>query len=97
MTKPCPVCGCTVDPVVGRGRPKLFCSAPCRRLATAEVRRLDARIGRLEDELSQWRVTAEASRTGWERDPGLLAAEVARLRSRLLALLRAGDPRAESS
>ncbi|MDE1674691.1 hypothetical protein [Nocardia gipuzkoensis] len=36
--KPCPRCGETFQPVSGRGRPRVWCSTECRRLAFEERR-----------------------------------------------------------
>jgi sugar-specific transcriptional regulator TrmB len=41
------------DRSVSVGRPPSYCSAPCRRLAEYEIRRLDRRLGRYEDQLRE--------------------------------------------
>jgi hypothetical protein len=48
------------------------------------IRRIDQRLGTLELQLSDLRLTTE--RTGWEPDPQLLQAEIVRLRARLADL-----------
>lgn len=37
----------------GTGRPAVYCGETCRRLAEYEIRRLDRRLGRYEDELRE--------------------------------------------
>jgi hypothetical protein len=80
----CPICGDPV-PEAARGRPRRFCSAPCLKLATADIRRINNLIGRLEDRLSHLRTLREL--TGWEDCPIKLTTELALQRARLRALL----------
>lgn len=45
----CRVCG-TITKPKPRGRPQTYCGEACRRIAEFEIRRIQARLARLEDE-----------------------------------------------
>jgi hypothetical protein len=46
----CPICGAGIAPKSKTGRPAIYCSVGCRRASEYELRRLQARLIRLEDE-----------------------------------------------
>jgi len=48
-SRACPVCGSIVPESTG-GRPARYCSPTCRRLAAYELRRVQARLVRLENQ-----------------------------------------------
>jgi hypothetical protein len=69
-----------------RGRPRTFCSVACRRAAEFEIRRINARLGSLEDRLSESRLPNTLGFLTMD-DPKLLLKEIALQRRRLLDLL----------
>jgi len=68
---------------VGPGRHPKFCSEACKRAREYELRRLDGRINRVEDRLTEVRVSKVPSLD----DAALLEKELDRLKVRLLQLL----------
>lgn len=80
----CLKCDSDIPEREGAGRPRKFCGPACRKSATKEIRRLDARIARFEVIESETRIVGRASHA--ER----IRAEIAGLESRMLALLDAG-------
>lgn len=79
----CKKCGAPIAQSEVAGRPKTYCGHACRRAAELEVRRIDARLGRLEGELMQTRLNGYLSLT----KPGEIEAEIERQESRLRELL----------
>jgi hypothetical protein len=66
---PRPACRKEVRQIVGRGRPKTYCSEECRRLAEAELRRLDLRLRHYSSVVEQVRIDiASYQRSGADRD-----------------------------
>jgi hypothetical protein len=80
----CPRCSRAIPASEGAGRPATYCSPGCRRAAEYEIRRINDRLDHLEQRFSALRFTIH--RTGWEDDPALLEAEIARQRARLAEL-----------
>ncbi len=85
---PCRICGGPL-PVGTTGRPRTYCGTPCRRSAELEIRRLDRRLGDLEERLAELRISTLHV---FGDDPKRLQAEIKRVRARLLVLLGAGAP-----
>jgi hypothetical protein len=83
FVKKCPICGGKLPESAGPGRPRKFCSPACSRAAELEIRRVNARLERLEDRLSECRASEVASFDS----PKLLEAEIARQHAHLLELL----------
>ena len=78
------------------GRPPVFCGEPCRRAANYEINRINRRLEKLEQQLSEERISTTHSDTNEYTDPyGRLPAqridaykqEINMTRDRLLALL----------
>lgn len=80
----CPKCGGEVQGHEGRGRPSVYCSATCRRLAELEIRRLQRLLEALEKRRSLARLN------GWRKDVDGVEAEIARLEGRLRLLVESG-------
>ena len=80
----CLKCGAELPDQPGRGRPRKYCGEACLKSATMEVRRLDARIAKLEIQESQYRINAAPA-------TGRVTQEIARLESRLAKLVDAAD------
>lgn len=55
----CPSCGIGLKRKRGRGRPAVYCSEPCRRLAEFTLRILARRIDRQEVELRELQASAQ--------------------------------------
>ena len=54
-TTTCPVCGVPVPQHTGkRGRPSVYCSYRCRRVAEGKLRRLARALDVLDDDIRQW-------------------------------------------
>jgi hypothetical protein len=73
-----------------KGRPKEYCSTACRRAAEFEIRRLDRRLGKLEDRDSELRDPSQA----WLTQPAqrkknlaFVTAEIESVRGRMHVLL----------
>ena len=49
----CPSCGAGVEPVLGAGRPRVYCSETCRRTAEFRIRALGRRLDKNEVELRE--------------------------------------------
>ena len=49
----CPSCGAGVEPVLGAGRPRIYCSETCRRTAEFRIRALGRRLDKNEVELRE--------------------------------------------
>lgn len=77
----CVKCGGDLPVQSGVGRPRKFCSSACLKLATKEVRRLDALIGSLEGQESQARMG------GYHKHVAVLRAEIGRLEERMASLI----------
>ena len=79
------------------GRPAAYCSPGCRRAAEYELRRLQRRLERLEDERERWRraVAGVGFFTGSPAYASAMLArveaEVAEAEARLRSLLSEGD------
>jgi hypothetical protein len=90
----CKNCGGKLPAASGRrGRPQAFCSVACRRASQFEIRRINVRLGVLEDRLSESRLP-KPNAFGLaidEDDPKLLEQEIALQRRRLLDLLSEED------
>lgn len=56
MSLNCLKCGHQLPEIEGPGRPRKFCSEVCRKVAAMEIRRLDARIAKLEKDESSYRI-----------------------------------------
>ena len=63
----CPKCGKPVPPAAALGRPSIYCSQTCRRLAEFEISRLNKRLERLEDQLLQLSMAGAETRDGYGR------------------------------
>ena len=92
-SRACLKCGCKLQ-AKGAGRPATYCSVACRRAAEFEIRRVQDRLVRLEDELEQLRRDRSGlphmiHGTPEERLAGL-EAEIERQEARLRALLDEG-------
>ena len=59
------------------GRPRVFCSVPCRRVAESEVRRIERRLEQLDDYLTT------AGRTAWAFTPRQHEADMAHTRRQI--------------
>jgi len=77
----CAKCGNVLPGHSGPGRPRKFCSSICLKLATKEVRRLDALISSLQSQVSFARMH------GLPKRVATLGAEIARLEARVGELL----------
>src|SRR5262245_30166866 len=86
----CSICGGDLPAAKPTGRPKSYCSAPCRRAAEYEVARIDRELAHVL-RLETWLLTK-----GTEEDAGFydrLCKREQRLEGRLLALLGGGPIR----
>ncbi len=81
----CAKCGKELPIQEGAGRPRRYCGDVCQRAATMEIRRLDARIAKLEKDESTYRIKGA---DGWAKNA---AKEVERLEARLAQLVAASD------
>ncbi len=63
MVEKCRLCWCTIPNRRHLGRPKIWCSVKCRRLAEYEIRRINRRLEELETQLAG----ARAYSRSWER------------------------------
>lgn len=79
----CKKCGAPIAHSEVAGRPKTYCGSACRRAAELEVRRIDARLSRLERELMEIRLTGYFILA----KPNEIEAEIERQESRLCELL----------
>lgn len=52
----CEACGAALPPIAGRGRPRVYCSAECGRLARA--------VAEVEQAVEAWRDAGRATRAG---------------------------------
>ena len=84
MNMSCPKCGGEVPSHEGRGRPSVYCSATCRRLAELEIRRLQRLLEGLERRRSSARLN------GRRKDVEDVGAEIARTEGRLRQLVESG-------
>jgi hypothetical protein len=96
----CPKCNTPLPSYQGRGRPPSYCSVGCRRAAEFELRRINNRLERLEDELDsakhdRWRLHDCLGRSQDERVRDIEKA-IADAELRLRALL-GGEGCAETS
>ena len=55
----CPSCGNGLPPPAKTGRPAVYCSEPCKRLAAYEIVRVNRRLEKLEGRLSDQRIFCE--------------------------------------
>ena len=94
--KHCANCGNKLSAPARIGRPRTFCGEACKRAAGYEVTRINRRLEKLEQELSDERITTTHSDCAQYTDVyGRLPAqridayeqEITRTRGRLLALL----------
>lgn len=81
----CAKCGKDLPPQEGPGRPRKFCGGICRQTATAEIKRLNSRIAKLERDESNWRIR------GADSFATRATKEIERLEERLALLVAAGD------
>jgi hypothetical protein len=93
----CPYCAETFEPHHGRGRPRRFCTAACKRLAESALRRLTRRLERLDDDASRWErhtlgVGFSGSRTYAERTLGCIRHERAAVLAEYEAAVRSFEP-----
>lgn len=93
----CLICHRPIEPKEGPGRPNVYCSPACRRTAEHEVRRLDRRLERLEEQRDDLRgEVLQYQGTGMMRfyGPALAACEanIVTATERMRVLL-AGDDR----
>lgn len=79
----CLKCGKQLPDIEGPGRPRKFCGEACRKSAAMEVRRLDARIAKLEKDESNYRIK------GAETLVKRAEEEIRRLESKMAELLAA--------
>lgn len=86
----CPTCGGRVVQRQGAGRPRTYCSVPCRRAAEAKRRRLEARVAFLDRRLVMRReqAAAKAHFAGHQRAIEALEDELAIAEAALLDLYR---------
>lgn len=84
----CLKCGTPLEASNGKGRPKAYCSTACCRVAEYEVRRINSRLEKLEDELSNARLGR-----GWKPQESVekLRSEIAIYEERLRVLLEAKE------
>lgn len=73
----CAKCGNELPEQAGVGRPRKFCSTVCLKLATREVRHLDALIAKLETQESYLRINGNA------RYAAQVRGEIAHLEARM--------------
>ena len=93
----CQTCGTEIEKPA-TGRPKRYCSTACRRVAEFEIRRLNKRIGRLEERFDDESEQVDAP-TPWDdvygRNPAARLAAVEKLirraETRLKTLLTAAE------
>lgn len=92
----CAHCGTKLPAPAKTGRPRTFCGEPCKRAAGYEVTRINRRLEKLEQELSDERISTTHSDCAQYSDCyGRLPAqridayelEISRTRTRLLELL----------
>ncbi len=83
----CPKCGKPVPIHDGPGRPSVYCSATCRRLAELAIRRINKQMEKVEENASAARIRGRAF-VGW-KPPEVFQEELERLESRLRELLDA--------
>jgi hypothetical protein len=81
MSLNCLKCGQQLPEIEGPGRPRKFCSEVCRKAAAMEIRRLDARIAKLEKDESTYRIKGAET---WAKRA---AEEIRRLEARLAELV----------
>ncbi|MBK6278755.1 MAG: hypothetical protein IPF57_11770 [Gammaproteobacteria bacterium] len=90
-TRTCTYCHVKLPEYSGVGRPTSYCGEPCRRGAELEIRRVNLRVDRLENELSHVRTHGEQSALavigGAEDAMTRIGAELDRQRARLAELL----------
>jgi len=77
----CVKCGKDIPEIGGPGRPRKFCGDVCRKSVTMEIRRLDARIAKVEKDESNYRIKGAE---GWAKRA---AEEIRRLEARLAELV----------
>ena len=77
----CLKCGKQLPDIEGPGRPRKFCDEVCRKAATMEIRRLDARLAKLEKDESNYRIKGAET---WVKRA---VEEIRRLESRLAELV----------
>ncbi|MDB5637759.1 MAG: hypothetical protein JWP51_2667 [Bradyrhizobium sp.] len=90
MPTTCALCPRILPPSKATGRPATFCSIRCRRASEYEIRRIDKRIGDLETQLSDRRISNLKFFSGVD-DPERIQAEIDRLKTRLLELFGRPD------
>jgi hypothetical protein len=88
----CPKCGTSIEHAPGtHGRPPLYCSETCRRLAEFEIRRINRHMETLEASLSNLRIN------GFDMFIAATEAEIARQEARLRALIEGNASTTEAS
>ena len=85
----CVKCGLKIKLASSTGRPKQYCSPACRRAAEYEIRRVDARLAGLENDMQAHRLGRMMDING--DNAALLTLEIARAELRLKELLAAGQ------
>lgn len=87
----CAKCGAPLDKPSGAGRPRIYCSTACRRLAELAIRRLNRRLEHLEEIMSHARISLGGAyaESECERHGRLqrVSAEIELTKTRLRALL----------
>lgn len=73
---PRPKCRKEVRQVIGRGRPRTYCSDECRRLAESELRRLDLRLRHYAGVVDQVRLDIASYQRGGTDGVGDPTAEI---------------------
>lgn len=90
MTPTCAMCPRILPPRKTTGRPAIYCSQRCRRACEFEIRRIDKRLGDLETQLSDRRISNLKFFSGVD-DPERIQAEIDRLKTRLIELFGPPD------
>lgn len=85
----CIKCGLEIKQEKATGRPKQYCSPACRRAAEYEIRRLDARLSGLENDMLAHRLGRMMDLRG--DNEAKINAEITRAEQRLKELLGAGQ------
>jgi len=91
----CLKCMTEMAEYAGTGRPPVYCSKECRRVAEYELRRLDRLLGKLEADALKWRephTFGEMSQPGRKKKRArFYAAEIEKAEARLRVLLSGGE------
>ena len=89
----CLKCGKPLESSTGKGRPNTYCSTACRRTAEFEIRRINLRLIKLEEQASNARLGYGMPSEGHIRK---LKDEIALYEERLRVLLEVLEPQGAS-